>query len=330
MPIMIKVLVTGCGGAIGMGVIRALRIGSRSLHLIGADTDPYAPSFHLKSKRYLLEKVYVVPKAENPNYIPKIVEICNTENVTVIFPCTDLELEKLSASIDEVTHSGIKVIICPSETIKICRDKWVTYEQLSCHLPIVKSALPDIGIEKALQFTGLPAVIKPRKGWGSRQISIVESVEEARIMLTRIPAPVIQTYLTGAEYTIDCLADRNGKIMCIVPRHRVKIFGGLSFQGVTVRNEDLIELGKKVAKHLKFIGPFNFQVIKNDEETQVTEINPRFSGTGILSVMAGANIPYLALREICSMGVPSHIDFEDGLFLSRYFEQTYSKSTKVS
>ncbi len=326
---MVTVLVTGCGGAIGMGVIRALRMGSRSLHLIGVDTDLYSPSFFLKSKQCFLDKTYVVPNAENPNYVPKIVEICHTENVNVIFPCTDPELEKLSTSIDEVTNSGVKVIICPSRTIKICRDKWLTYEHLSCHLPMAKSALPDKGIEKALQFTGLPAVIKPRKGWGSRQIAKIESIEEARILLTRIPAPVIQTYLTGAEYTVDCLADRNGKVICVVPRLRVKILGGISFQGITVRNEDLIELGKEVAKHLKFIGPFNFQVIKNCEEAKIVEINPRFSGTGILSVMAGANIPYLALRDICNMRIPSQVDFEDGLILSRYFEETYVKSKEV-
>lgn len=312
-----------------MGVIKALRMGSSSLHLIGVDEDPYAPSFYLKNEQYFLDKIYVVPKAEDPTYIPEIAKICHTENVNVIFPCTDPELERLSDSIDKVTDSGIKVIISPSNTIKICRDKWLAYDYLSRHLPMAKSALPELGIKKALQFTGLPAIVKPRKGWGSRQTVKIESVEEARSVVTRIPAPVIQTYLTGAEYTVDCLADRSGKVICIVPRRRVKILGGISFQGITVRYEALIELGKKVAKHLKFAGPFNFQVINNNEEPKIVEINPRFSGAGILSVMAGANIPYLALRGILNMKIPSKIDFEDGLFLSRYFGETYVKSKAV-
>ena len=313
-----------------MCVIKALRMGSRNLHLIGVDTDLYVPSFYLKSKHYLLNKIYVVPNAENPNYIPKIIEICHAENVNVIFPCTDPELEIIATSINEVTNSGVKVIISPSKTINICRDKWLTYENLNRHLPITKSALPDTGVEKALEFTGLPAMIKPRKGWGSRQTAKIESIEEARFLLTRIPAPVIQKYLTGTEYTIDCLADKDGKVVCAIPRQRIKILGGISLQGITVRDEDLIELGKEVAKHLKFIGPFNFQVIKNCEETKIVEINPRFSGTGILSVMAGANIPYLALKDICNMRIPSQIDFEDGLILSRYFEEIYIKGKEVS
>ena len=146
--------------------------------------------------------------------------------------------------------------------------------------------------------------------------------------MPRIPAPVIQKYLTGAEYTVDCLADRHGKVICVIPRRRVKILGGISFQGITVRDQDLIKLAKEVAKHLKFIGPFNFQVIKNCEETKIVEINPRFSGTGILSVMAGANIPCIALRDIRNKRIPSHIDFEEELILSRYFEEAYFKAKR--
>src|SRR4030067_1083302 len=327
---MVTVLVTGCGGAIGMGIIQALRIGFCSLHIIGTDADLHAASFYLKSKQYLLDKTYVVPKAEDPNYIPKIIEICQTEKVNIIFPCTDPELETLSASIDRITASGIKVIISPPETIQICRDKWLTYNHLSRHLPMTKSALPDKGIEEAIRITGLPAIIKPRKGWGSKQIVKIESIEEARILLPRIPAPIIQTYLKGVEYTIDGLTNRKGKVICIVPRQRVKVLGGLSFQGITVKNEDLIELGGKVAEHLKFIGPFNFQVSKNSEETRIVEINPRFSGTGILSVMAGANIPYLALRDILNLEIPSEADFEDGLMLLRYFGEIFVKNKAVS
>jgi carbamoyl-phosphate synthase large subunit len=326
----LTVLVTGCGGAVGMGVIKALRMGSRNLRLVGVDMDSYAPLFYMKNKQYILDKNYVVPDSDNPNYIRKIIEICRFENVNVIFPCTDPELEKLSDSIDELSNLGIKIIISPSNTIKICRDKWLTYEHLKRHLPMVKSALPEAGIEKALKSTGLPAIIKPRKGWGSKHIARIDSVEEAQIQLPRFTDPIIQTNLTGTEYTIDCLADRNGKVLCIVPRQRIRIYAGLSFQGITVRDESLIELGKKVANKLKFSGPFNFQVIKNCEEAKIVEINPRFSGTGILSVKAGANIPNLALRETCNMKIPSKIDFEDGLILTRYFEEVYFKKERYS
>lgn len=320
---MTTVLVTGCGGAIGLSAAKALRMGSKTLRLIGVDADPYAVCFYLKSKKRLLHKAYVVPRTTHPNYISEIINICRREKVHVIFPCTDAELEILSISKTKIAKSGVRIIISPVETIRICRDKWLTYHHLHRYLPIVKSSLPDAGIQEALEFTGLPAIIKPRQGWGSRDIHKVESAEEARFVISRIQKPIIQTWMQGEEYTVDGLADRSGKAIYIVPRRRIKILSGLSLQGITVRDKRLIELGKKITQYLKIVGPFNFQVRKISGEPKIFEINPRFAGTGILSVNAGVNIPFLAVKEACNMKVPTNIDFDEGLVVSRYFEEVY-------
>jgi carbamoyl-phosphate synthase large subunit len=319
----ITVLVTGCGGAIGLSAVKALRMGSINLRLIGVDVDPYAACFYLKSKEIPLHKAYIVPRADHPNYIPELINLCRREKVDVVFPCTDAELEKLSISKIEIAKSGTKIVISPAETIRVCRDKWLTYHHLNKYLPMVKSSLPDVGIEKALQFTGLPAIIKPRLGWGSRDIHKVESAEEAQIVISRIHKPIIQTWMQGEEYTVDGLTDRYGKVICIVPRRRIKILSGLSLQGITVRDKKLIELGEKITRCLNIVGPFNFQVRKINGEPKIFEINPRFAGTGILSVKAGVNIPLLAVKEACNMRITTNIDFDEGLVVSRYFEEVF-------
>jgi carbamoyl-phosphate synthase large subunit len=320
---MVTVLVTGCGGAVGLGVIKALRMGISDLRLIGVDSDPYAASFYSKSKEYRLSQSYLVPRADDPKFVRKIVDICRRENVDVIFPGTDAELEKLAISETKIAGYGTKIVISPLRTIRICRDKWLTYQHLNKHLPMVKSALPDGEIEKALEFTGLPAVVKPRLGWGSRHTYKINNLEEARIMINYVEKPIIQTWLEGEEYTVDGVTDRHGKPMCLVPRQRIKLLGGLSSEGVTVRDGSLIELGKKVTKHLKIIGPFNFQVKKVSGEPKIFEINPRFAGTGILTVKAGVNIPLIVLNEICDMKTPTSLDFIEGIAMSRYFEEAY-------
>ena len=326
---MTTVLLTGCAGAVGLGAAKALTMGSMDLRIIGVDADPYAACFYLKSKNRLLHRAYTVPRAEHPNYIPEIIDICRREKVDVILPCTDAELEKLSASKAEINDCGTKIIISPVETIRICRDKWLTYRHLGEYLPIVRSALPDAGIEKALDFCGLPAIIKPRLGWGSRGLYKVKSVEEARIIISCVHKPIIQTWLQGEEYTVDGLTNRNGEVICIVPRRRIKVLGGVSLQGITVRDKELIELGKKITENLKIVGPFNFQVRKIDGEPKMFEINSRFAGTGILSVKAGANIPLLAVRETCNLSIPPNVDFKEGLVVSRYFDEVFFEIDKV-
>ncbi|MEM2143837.1 MAG: ATP-grasp domain-containing protein [Candidatus Jordarchaeaceae archaeon] len=320
---MLTVLITGCGGAIGTCVVKALKMDSMDLRLIGIDADPYAACFYLKGKGSSLNKTYIVPWADHPKYISEVISICSRENVDVIFPCTDAELEVLSKYRAKLDDYGTKIVSSPIRTIRICRDKWQSYNRLNKHLPIVKSALPDNGIESAIKFTGLPATIKPRIGWGSKQTYKVNTVEEAQVMVNNVHKPVIQEWLEGEEYTVDGLTDRNGNIVCVVPRLRIKVFSGLSFQGMTVRDEKLIELGKEIAQHIKIIGPFNFQVRKSKGEAKIFEINPRFSGTGILSVKAGANIPLLAVKETCNMKIPANIDFKEGLMVSRYFEEVF-------
>ncbi len=326
---MITVLLTGCAGAVGLGAVKALKMGSINLRLIGIDADPYAACFYMKRKKRLLHKAYTAPRAEHPNYIPEIINVCRREKVDVILPCTDAELEKLSVSKAEINECGTKIIISPVETIRTCRDKWLTYHRLSEYLPIVRSALPEAGIEKALDFCGLPAIIKPRLGWGSKQLHKAKSAEEARIIINRVYKPIIQTWLQGEEYTIDGLTNSNGKVVCIVPRRRIKVLGGVSLQGITVRDKKLIELGKKITENLKIVGPFNFQVRKIDGEPKIFEINSRFAGTGILSVKAGANIPLLAVRETCNLSVPRSVDFKEGLVVSRYLEEVFFDINEV-
>lgn len=44
---------------------------------------------------------------------------------------------------------------------------------------------------------------------------------------------VICEYLRGEEYTVDCLTDRNGRLLFISPRSRERILAGISVAGIT-------------------------------------------------------------------------------------------------
>lgn len=320
---LLTVLITGCGGAAGQCILKALRNAKDELRLIGSDADPYAAVFHLENSG--LSKAYRLPYGDSQNYVSEVVALCRKENVDVIFPGTDGELMKLAASRKDLEKSGTKVIISPVESIKICRDKWLTFNHFSEALPIVRSALDENGVESALSFTGLPAVVKPRIGWGAKQVYKVRSAAEAQILIKEVSNPIVQTWLDGEEYTVDCLADRNGRVVCVVPRQRIKIFSGLSFEGVTVKNQKLIELGARIGAELPLYGPFNFQVKLVDGEPVIFEINPRFSGSGILTVRAGANIPLLAVRETSGCQIPSEVGFDEGIAFSRYFDEVVFK-----
>jgi carbamoyl-phosphate synthase large subunit len=263
-----------------------------------------------------------VPRADKLEFTQRLLDICQKEKVNVIIPCTDHEVLPLSLKREEFLAQCIRISVSPPETIRICRDKWLTYLTLNKYLPIAKSALPD-NLEDALRIVGLPAVIKPRAGWGARDVYTVNTIEEARILIKRVDNPLLQERLLGDEYTIDGLADTEGKFLCAIPRKRIDTRYGLSIRGVTVKDSELIELGEKLTKHLKLVGLFNFQVRKYCGRISIFEINPRFAGTGILSVMAGVNLPAIAVKNLCGMEIPLSFDFQDGLFITRYVEDCF-------
>jgi carbamoyl-phosphate synthase large subunit len=324
---MTSVLVTGCAGAVGQGIIAGLSSANGNLRLIGSETDPYAAPFYLKDNK--LEKVFHTTYVDSPEYIPELIEICRKEEVDIVFPGTDVELPKLAAGKEIFADYGAKVIVSPFETVEICRDKWLTFLHLEKAIPIVKSAVVEPDLHKAMNTTGFPAVLKPRVGWGSRVVYKVENIEEAMILAKNVNNPVIQTWLEGKEYTVDCMADKRGRIVCSVPRLRLKIFSGLSFEGVTVKNPKLIKLGTAIAENLEFYGPFNFQAKLVDGEPVVFEINPRFSGGGILTVRAGANIPLLSVQEACGCRSTGKVGFEEGVFFSRCFHEVIFRNSEV-
>jgi carbamoyl-phosphate synthase large subunit len=328
LKILLTVLITGCGGAAGQGIVKALQIESNDLRLIGADADPYAGFFHLKDSG--LSKGYCLPHADRPNYISEVIKLCRKENVDIIFPGSDSELTKIATHREDLEQLGTKVIVSTIESVMTCRDKWLTYSRLRKAVPVVRSALAEEGVGKALSFTGLPAVVKPRIGWGSKQVYKVQNTSQAKIILKEVNNPIIQTWLDGEEYTVDCFADKTGKPVCIVPRRRIKIFHGLSFEGVTVRDPQLVNLGIKIAAELPIYGPFNFQAKTVDGKPLIFEINPRFSGSGILTVHAGANIPFLAVQEACGMKIPNYVEFEEGVVFSRFFDEVFFQIPKGS
>ena len=325
---MITVLVTGCGGAIGLCAAAGLRKDPRKIRIIGVDSDTYSAFFHFKEKAAIFSKTCLIPSAQEEDYVSKIIEICDKESVDAIFPGTDAELEKLSLLRESLEQKGTHVILSSPETVRICRDKWLTWSKLHKFVPFAKTALPEAGIEEALRFTGLPAIVKPRSSWGSRNVYLVNSVDEARAVVSTVDNSAIQTALVGEEYTVDCLANKDGKLLRCVPRKRLRIYGGLSFQGITVFDEEIVKLSKKITEHLALVGPFNFQLMKNNGKQILFEINARLAGTSALSIEAGVNLPLLAVMDALGMKLPDSFDFKEGLVLSRYFEEVYFREPR--
>ena len=73
---------------------------------------------------YHADKQYLVCRIDHDNYIDEIIDICKQENISLVVPTIDTELEKLSKNkelIEKTTNA--KVLISNEKVIKACRNK---------------------------------------------------------------------------------------------------------------------------------------------------------------------------------------------------------------
>ena len=116
----------------------------------------------------------------------------------------------------------------------------------------------------------------------------------------KFPQLLVMQYLSGPEYSVDCL--RDGKSFFCVPRKREVIKEGICTSGTTDFNEQLIEISRKIYDELDLKYNVNIQ-FKYDAlgNPKILEINPRLSGT--LELCRGAGINFVEMGVNTLLGI---------------------------
>ena len=81
-----KILVTGVGGNVGQGILRNISKDFPDIFLVGTNT------VFLSAGNHLCDRIYQVPFSWEDNYIPKMIEICETHAIDLIIPSSDYEV----------------------------------------------------------------------------------------------------------------------------------------------------------------------------------------------------------------------------------------------
>lgn len=317
---MIPVLVTGMGSVTAVSIVKGLRQQSELLYIVGTDTN-------IKNEiagSSFCDKFYTVPRAVDYNYISQLLDICAAENVKIVFPVVDIELEIIATNIEVFRNHGIHVWLSDLETIQTCNNKYQTYKFFLDHkFATPQTWLPEeiAGREADLPY---PLIVKPIDGRSSIDVFCVEDVTALQQALKKVNQPIIQEYLEGKEFTIDVLADEDSRILAVVPRERIEIKAGISYKGQTVKDKQLIEKATDIAKKLRIKGACNIQCRVQDSLVKFFEVNPRFSGTLPLTIAAGVNSPMLLVKLALGQKLEKeYFDFQAGVYMARYWQECF-------
>jgi len=130
-------------------------------------------------------------------------------------------------------------------------------------------------------------------------------------------------YLPGKEYTVDCFSDKNGNLIFVGARERMRVMNGISVNTKPVVNNTFAKLASIINDNLCFRGAWFFQVKENRcGEFTLMEIAPRIAGSMGLYRSLGVNFALLSIYVAHGLDVEivtnSHFIEMDRALISRY------------
>lgn len=342
------VLITGDGAPGIKGTLFSLKknFNGRKIRTVGTDLRDETVGKHL------CDSHYKIPLPSKDSFIPRLLEICQKENVDVILPQVTDELFKLSAHKNDFKRIGTVVAVSGKTGIELSNNK---YELLKVSrklgLPTaefytIKNFDELVKYSKKLGWPEKSVVIKPPVSSGMRGLRIIDEKFDRKVafysekpsgVYTKLnelkpilgedfPELLIMEFLPGIEYSVDVLTANK---TTIIPRTRDLIRTGITFNGTVEKNEQIIESTKKLAKEMKmeYAYGFQFKMDKNNVP-KIIESNPRIQGTMVMSTIAGANIIYGAVKHALGEDIPD-FKIKWGTKLFRYWGGTNVFNGKI-
>lgn len=281
----LKVLVFPCGSEIGLEIHNALKWCFNHVELVGGTSTRDHGDYVYKNI------IKDIPIANDKAFIPAINRIVTEHKIDFIYPAHDDVIVTL-AKAHSKKRLECEAIIPDLKTAVICRSKSATYNKFKEILNTPK-IYPTVN-----SIPHYPVFLKPNIGQGSKGTSIAYTNEEVVTALKKDPSLLILEYLPGDEFTIDCFTDRNGALLFVGSRQRVRTVNGINVSSKPVTNKAFQKNATLINNNLNLRGAWFFQMKYNSSgELSLLEIAPRIAGTMALYRNLGVNFPLLTLFD---------------------------------
>ena len=249
---------------------------------------------------YRVENTIISPLTPDNglDYVDKIISICISKKINVVIPGSTWEAKILSIYREKLLSYFIIPLVNNHECIDLGDDKWVTYNKLfEMNISTPKTYLK---IDDGFVY---PIVIKPRNGRGSQNVFIAKKEEELKLLIQYFIINnidyIIQDYMQrdDQEFTVGVISESNGRVVQSIVMRR-KLLGGATGYAEVCDHGYLNNFCEEVATKIKSTGPINIQLRLDQEGNPfIFEINPRFSGSAPMRMLAGFNEVEMMIRH---------------------------------
>ncbi|MDP3312572.1 ATP-grasp domain-containing protein [Lutibacter sp.] len=281
---MYNIAVTGVGGGVGQSILKSLA--ETDYNLIALDSELLGVGL------YASKTAYVIPYANDNNYIVKLLEICKKEKVALLFPGLDAELMILALNTVTFKAIGTTIVVSKPEVIIMADDKLQTYETLitaGVNVPFTTLAKGFNPIEK-----DFPLILKQKVGGArSKNVFKIKNSLEWQDTLEKIGKfisnYIVMEYIEGNEYTCGTI-NLDGYCKGVIIMRRI-LRDGDTHKCFSEKNEVIEKEVRLVVDTIKPFGACNVQLRIKNSIPYVFEINARCSGTTAARTLSGFNEP---------------------------------------
>jgi carbamoyl-phosphate synthase large subunit len=241
----------------------------------------------------------LVPPATSGEFIPFMTEVVRANDIKLIIPTIDTELQAYATHREAFAALGCTVAISGAESVEIASDKRLTHRWLRAHgFPTIQQCTSDAALADAstLRF---PLIVKPARGSASAGVARIDT-PDALQRWGGAPDFVVEEMAPGVEFTVDAYVTMDGRCLEVVPRQRLETRAGEVSKGVTRRVAQIEQTVRSIVERLPAaFGCITVQLFFDAATGRIAviEINPRFGGGFPLSWAAGARFPAMLISE---------------------------------
>ncbi len=308
----------------GLAVIRALKAAkSFDVNIIGLSYETLEPGIYMRD---FVDKVYQMPypAAGQEMLVKRLAYINKAQKIDFLFPNFDAELYnfiKMQKRLEE--ELNIKMFLPSMEQFE-ARHKVNLYEfgiKNDIKVPKARSIYSSNEIQSFSGQLGFPLVVKGKFYDAKIAYNNDQAAQHFDKISEQWGLPILlQEFIHGSEVNVCGVGDGKGKLIGAVPMRKLYITDkGKAWAGVSIDDEMLLAITKKMVKKTKWQGSFEMEFIKTvDDEYYLLEINPRFPAWCYLAVGAGQN----QVEALVNMGMGKKVSafttYKVGTLFIRY------------
>jgi carbamoyl-phosphate synthase large subunit len=289
------VLVSGASGIVGYGMLRSLRKSGKCLSLVG--TTIYENSA-AQGFCDIFEKA--LPTAD-PAYVAWLTRTIAKHHVDLLFPGIEADMYRWNECAGEMTQGGTpKFVLNDAGLIALCKDKWTFYEALrEAGMPCVIETTLEQSFEHLSSKFGVPFILKPRRGFGSKGIVRVDSLATFQKHQEQIGAVLLAQPIMGTEheeFSTSAFCDGDGGYYAHMTLRRKLSADGFTDRAEVVDVASMESTLKPLCRLFRPVGPTNFQFRLHEGTLKLLEINPRVSSATSIRTAFGYNECQMAVE----------------------------------